>query len=236
VNPLLLPVVAVQGMWVRTRTEELPPAGGPTSGAVGEAAESPAPPVRIAVLGESTAAGCGVDSHGDGFAGALARELVERSRRPVVWEVVGRHGATARRIRHRLLPQVGTDLDIAVLLAGANDVLSRRTPEAWAEDLAAIVDGLAGRAEQVAVAGLPPFGAFPSLPATLGRYLAGRAAALDAASRQVCAGRPQVTWIGAADVLTPGPEFFARDGFHPSAVGYGHWARMVADGLAVRAV
>lgn len=33
--------------------------------------------------------------------------------------------------------------DVAVLLAGANDVLTRRTPEEWWDDLAAILDGLA---------------------------------------------------------------------------------------------
>ncbi|WP_369751302.1 hypothetical protein, partial [Micromonospora sp. ATCC 39149] len=84
-NPVLLPVVAAQGIWLRARTEILPPAGGPTTGA------TPAPPdvstgavdarpLRLGVLGESTAAGCGADTHDEGFTGALARALAERTR------------------------------------------------------------------------------------------------------------------------------------------------------------
>lgn len=227
-NRLLLPVVAVQGRWMRSAIRMAPPAGGPTRGTVGDAT---GPPLRLGVLGDSTAAGCGVDTHDNGFAAWLARDLAARTGRPVVWEVVGQFGATARRIRHRLLPQLGGNLDVAVLLAGGNDVLTRRTPDQWRDDLAAILDGLTGRSEQVVVAGLPPFASFPSLPATLGRYLAERASALDTVSRQLCAQQPRTTWTGPAGL--PPPDCFAHDHFHPSASGYRLWARAVADRIAL---
>ncbi|MEK8142937.1 hypothetical protein NKH18_14565 [Streptomyces sp. M10(2022)] len=79
--------------------------------------------------------------------------------------------------------------------------------------------------------GIPPFADFPSLPSALARYCAKRAAALDRASQQVCAERPRATWMGSADIMQITPDFFARDGFHPSAHGYGRWARAVADQL-----
>ncbi|MBS2964403.1 SGNH/GDSL hydrolase family protein [Actinocrinis puniceicyclus] len=228
-NPLLLPVIAAQGIWVRRRTEVLPHAAGPTTGTVGDQRDGR--PLRIAVLGESTAAGCGVDTHDEGFTGSLARELSERSGRPVAWEVVGQYGATGRRVRHRLLPRLGGDFDLAVLLAGANDVLARRAPREWREDLCAIVDDLAVRCGQVVVVGLPPFAVFPSLPGTLRAYLAARAAVLDGVSRQVCAQRPRATFLTSTDAMAVAADFFARDGFHPSAYGYQRWAQMVADGL-----
>jgi lysophospholipase L1-like esterase len=184
--------------------------------------------MSIAVVGESTAAGYGVDSHDLAFAGCLARELAVRSGRRVRWAVVGQDGATARRIRHRLVPQLGRDLDLAVLLAGANDVLSRRSPRQWGDDLTAIVDDLANRARKVVVTGIPPFELFPALPRTLARYLAEGAATLNAVSRQVCGDHPRATWIGASDGLDIGPEFFGPDRFHPSTVGYERWARDVA--------
>jgi lysophospholipase L1-like esterase len=230
VNPLLVPIAAAQGTWMRSTIKMASPAAGPTSGTVGDPFR---PPVRVAVVGESTAAGCGVDTHDHGFPGWLARELAARTRRPVRWEVVGQFGATARRIRYRLLPRLGENLHVAVLLAGANDVLTRRTPGQWRDDLAAIVDELTDRAEHVAVAGVPPFAAFPSLPTTLGRYLAQRAGALDAMSQQVCAEQPRATWISSTDILPIGPDFFAHDRFHPSAAGYRRWARAVADHLAL---
>jgi lysophospholipase L1-like esterase len=227
-NPLLLPIVAVQGIRVRRTTEAMPPAAGPRTGRVGDPAGEP---LRVGVVGESTAAGCGVDRHDQGFAGALARDLSARTGRPVEWHVVGQDGATARRIRYRLLPQLGDGMDVAVLLAGVNDVLTRRAPSQWAEDLEAIVRDLVTRADRVVVAGLPPFGAFPAMPATLRRYLAERAAALDEVSRQVCARQQRARWVGAATLLPAGPGFFAADNFHPSAIGYRYWARMVATQL-----
>jgi lysophospholipase L1-like esterase len=199
VNPLLLPIVAAQGMWMRSTIKLVSPAAGPTSGTAGDP----------------------------------SRELAARARRPVRWEVVGQFGATARRIRYRLLPRLGENLNVAVLLAGGNDVLTRRTPEQWRDDLAAILDDLTDRAEQVAVTGVPPVAAFPSLPSTLGRYLAQRASALDAVSQQVCAEQPRTTWISSTDILPIGPDFFAQDRFHPSAPGYRRWAQAVADHLAL---
>ncbi|GLZ81062.1 hypothetical protein Afil01_58690 [Actinorhabdospora filicis] len=216
------PLVAAQGLWVRARTEKLPEAAGPRTGVTGEGA-----PLRLAVLGDSTAAGCGVDDHENGFTGALAAALAARGHR-VEWSVTGANGATSRRVRHRLLPEV-PPATIAVLLAGTNDVLARRPPGDWREDLSAIVDGLP--AERVAVVGLPLFAEFPRLPRALGRYLARRAEGLDAVAREVCAARPNAQWIPSAESFPVPPGFFARDGFHPSAAGYRHWARLVAGHL-----
>ena len=227
-NPLLLPVAAAQGMWLRSTIRMAPPATGPTSGTVGTTSRTP---LSVAVLGESTAAGCGVESHDIGFTGWLARAIAGRTQRPVQWQVVGQFGATARRLRYRLLPQLGEDLDVAVLLAGGNDTMSGRSPDEWRDDVTAIVDDLMARAGQVVVAGVPPFALFPSMPATLGRYLSERAAALDEVSRQVCAARPCTTWVTMTEV--PTPDFFASDRFHLSAAGYRRWAEVVADHLVL---
>jgi lysophospholipase L1-like esterase len=229
VNPLSLSLVAAQGIWLRATLDLCAPAAGPTSGSVPVGS---GPPVRVAVLGESTAAGCGVATHDEGFPGGFARELAARTGRPVAWEVVGQHGATGRRIRYRLVPRLSRDLTVAVLMAGGNDVLSRRPPGQWRDDLSAIVDELADRAGRVVVTGTPPFADFPSLPRTLARYLVARADAVDEVSRQVCAHRPTATWIGSAELPPVEPDFFGPDRFHPSAVGYRRWAAAVAQRIA----
>lgn len=191
-NGLQRPVAAVQGLWLRSTIKFAPPATGPTHGTIGTTSR---PALRIAVLGDSTAAGCGVPTHEDGFTGSLAREFAARTQRPVEWQVAGQFGATARRIRYRLLPRVGADLDVAVLLAGANDVMSGRSPDEWLDDLAAIVDELIERADRVVIAGVPPFARFPAIPPTLGRRLGERAAVLDEVSQRICAVRPCTTWV-----------------------------------------
>lgn len=228
---LLLPVVAVQAMWKRHRKVAIPAAEGPSSGVV--LGRDDHRPLRIAVLGDSLAAGYGVHTHAEGFAGSLAVHLAERTGRAVAWTAVGQYGATARRIRHRLLPRLDREADLAVVVGGANDVLVDRHPDEWAEHLGFIVDELGGRAEQVMVAGIPPFEHLPCMPGALGRHLAARANALDLASQEVCAARPAAAWVDGQLLLPFVPEYFAKDGFHPSASGYRRWSGAVADTIPV---
>ncbi|GAA3378607.1 hypothetical protein GCM10020367_58800 [Streptomyces sannanensis] len=96
-----------------------------------------------------------------------------------------------------------------------------------------MIGELAQRADQVVVTGIPPFAKFPSVPGTLGRYLGERAAVLDEVAQRVCADVQGATWIGSTNVLPMGPDFFARDRFHPSAQGYREWAQVVAGKLAL---
>lgn len=227
-----LPVVAMQGVRVRRTTPVLPPAGGATSGRVGPAGERA---LQLGVLGESTAAGCGVATHEEGIAAALAGELAARSGRPVEWTVAGEFGATVRRIRHRILgpflDEAPGRLDVAVLLAGVNDVLTRSNPSQWRSDLEAVVDRLAASSGLVLVTGVPPFGEFPSLPRTLASYLDERGRALDAMTEEVCRSRDDVVWLPSHGLLTGTPDMFAVDGFHPSGVGYRRWAAAMAAAL-----
>ncbi len=224
-NPVWLPVVAAQGLWLRSTLRLASAPGGGTSGsAPGPAAT----PLRLAVLGDSTAAGCGVTGHDEAFAAVFAREIAERIRRPVDWQVLGQFGATARRIRFRLVPHIGENLDMVVLLAGANDVMAGRGPALWRDDLIGILTDLAHRVRHVVVAGMPPFAQFPAIPAKLGRYLGERGDALDTVSRQVCGRHPERTTFVGSPAGTPPPGFFSADRFHPSALGYRLWAENVA--------
>lgn len=224
-NPVAMGVVAAQGLWVRRRIPRLPQAGGAATGLVGD---DEGGVLRVAILGESTAAGLGVDSHAEGFPGGFARELAERAGRGVRWQVTGRDGATIRYVRHRMLDSVVDEHDCVVLLIGANDVLTRTPATRWAEDLGSVLDTLSWRAGQVLVPSVAPFERFPSLPRTLAGYLADKARALDEVARSVCDARPGADWVDSSDGLSIGPEFFASDGFHPSAVGYARWAARVA--------
>ncbi|UNK70990.1 SGNH/GDSL hydrolase family protein [Microbacterium sp. H1-D42] len=228
-NPLLMPLVAVQGRRARSQIEVLPEAGGPTTGrtndGVGEG-------LRVIVVGESTAAGCGAATHEEAFAGEFARALSGRRDKPVQWTVQGRHGATIRRVRYRMLPDLDTPVDVAVLLIGVNDVLTRTPVAQWGDDLAAVVEALDAAAERTVVAGIPPFDAFPALPRALRTYLSERGRALDAAAQEVCAAGRGVSWLSSADIADADATFFARDGFHPSPAGYRRWANDVALAVA----
>lgn len=227
-NPVLLPVIAAQGLWVRRRVEALPEASGPTTGTTaGNGA-----PMRLVVVGESTAAGCGASTHDEAFTGAFARALASRRAQPVTWTVHGRNGATLCRVRYRILPGLDGGADVMVLLIGVNDVLNRTPAQQWNDDLAAVLTALTERSQRVVVAGIPPFEAFPSLPRALRGYLAARGRVLDDIARSLCATYAQAFWIASTDLVPADAEFFARDGFHPSPAGYQRWAQTLSDQIA----
>lgn len=223
-----IPKVVRQGRQVRESTELLPQASGPTRGTAGRSWLWR--PLRMTVIGESTAAGSGASMHEEAFAGRLAHYLVEETGRAVDWHVVGENGATINRTQEFQLPSVGTEIrDVCVLLTGVNDVINRTRASYWREDLSAVVDTLALRCELVVVAGLPDFTKFPALPSELGDYLASRANALDTEARRICGAREGVLWTDTVDAMKDASsEFFAHDGFHPGPVGYDMWARAVA--------
>jgi lysophospholipase L1-like esterase len=220
----------VQGRRFASTVTMAPPAAGSPSGSVDG---RDGPPVRLVVLGDSMAAGHGVSFHGDGLAAQLAARLADRWGRPVAWRTIGQFGATTRRIRHRLLPTITEPCDVAVLMAGGNDVLSRRPLSQSQDDYAAILDGLTAWADRVVAFGVPPFRCFPSLPWALSRYLSARGARFDAMARRLCHERG-VDWISAS--VTLDDDFFARDGFHPAPVGYAFIADTVADALGSMAL
>lgn len=231
-NLIDLPLVALQGMWVSRRLASLPAAAGPTRAFT---ASPVGPPVRLLVVGESTAAGCGADTHDGAFTGAFARVLEEQRGRQVRWAVYGESGVRIRRLRHHVLPNVTEEADVAVLLIGVNDVVARTPVAQWREDLAAVLDDLRGQADTVIMAGIPRFESFPALPSALRGYLAERGRALDGAARALCAERSGVIWVE-SPATEPAADFFARDGFHPSVAGYERWARHLGSRLAARGV
>lgn len=227
-NPLLLPVVAVQGAWVRRKMTVLPEASGSATGLAHGVGETP---LRLAVLGESTAAGCGAPTHEEAFPGAFARALAQRENRSVQWSVHARNGATIRRVRYRILPEFEGRVDLAVLMIGVNDVLSRNSVEQWRQDMSAVLDSLAVKATLVIVAGIPPFDEFPSFPNTLRSFLDEQALALDGVARELCETRPNTLWIGSKGLGLTDAAFFATDGFHPSSIGYHRWAQGITERL-----
>lgn len=218
----LLPVLAVQGMSLRRAIPRLPGAGGPAEGLV----DGDGPPLRLAVLGESTAAGVGARTHALGLPGSLARRVADRAGRAVRWQVSGRIGADARLTRAELARALDP-ADVVVVLLGVNDTIGFRPAGSWTRDLLRLVVDLRARHGRVVLGGVPPMAAFPALPQPTRAVLGLKAAELDAAAARVARRAP-----GVAHVPTPrdmlGGELFCADRFHPSEEGYRRWADLLA--------
>ncbi|WP_110208146.1 SGNH/GDSL hydrolase family protein [Nocardioides daejeonensis] len=205
-----LPVVVGQGLGVRRRTPRLPEAQG-VEGVRG----TPGAPFRLAVVGDSLAAGVGVTSHDDTVAGHLAQLLAEERRHEVRWRVDARNGTTAEEIRALL---AGVDLretDAVLISVGVNDTKDLHTLGRWRRELTALLDHVLREASQaqVVLLGVPPMERFPALPRPLADVFGARATRLRAVAAEVVASRPRVRHL-LLDL--PGdPTAFAADGFHP---------------------
>jgi lysophospholipase L1-like esterase len=219
------PVVLTQGRRLRGTVPHLPDAAPPWSG------EVPGPdPLRLLVLGDSTAAGVGARTQAEALPGHLARVLNERTGRGIRWRAVGENGATARDIAERYLDDAISDpADLLFLSIGANDALALRGPAAFRRDVRRILDAFAARNPGAAVlmSSLPVFGRFELLPQPLRRTLYRHSLALEGAARRIVESRPRHVMSGHPPPYAPG--FFAEDRFHPSASGYRDWAEWAID-------
>jgi lysophospholipase L1-like esterase len=213
------PRALLQGLRVLLTTPRLaPPAGEAGHFGNGAAIER-----RVVGIGDSVAAGTGVQRLQDCLTACCAQMLHQRTRLAVAWQVCGRNGATSATVLQDLVPVVPPG-DVYVISVGVNDVTRRVTPAVFARNLGAIHDGLRARSPAAAVvfAGLPPLELFPALPAPLNAVLGERARELQQAAAEILASRPSTCCYRFPDVVPPGE--FASDGFHPAESAVRAWA------------
>ena len=215
----LAPVLLLQGRRLRRTIPRLPDAALPWSGEL----SGPAP-LRLLVLGDSTAAGVGAATQDEALPGFLAREFLSRFKRGTTWRAIGRNGATARDvITDHLADATSEPFDVVFLTIGANDALGLRGRMAFSRDIRHIVQKLrdANPDALVLVSLMPRFDRFESLQNPVRWNLALHAASLDAGARASVAGLPGVFAIPKPPPYTP--TFWASDGFHPGPDGYREW-------------
>jgi lysophospholipase L1-like esterase len=232
----LLPVLLAQGRRVRDSALKLPEAAGERHGVAGTGHVA----LRVLIVGDSSAAGVGVGTQDDAFAGQLAQALAERTGAAVGWQLVATSGHTAGDAARALAGATLQTADLLVTALGVNDVVGQTRAAAF---LAALdeIHALAVTRAQVTHTwhcGLPPMGTFPLLPPPL-RWILGRDAAhLDDALVRHLQGQtarlhlplPEAPRMPGKDDATP-EGWMARDGFHPGLLGYRQWGRQVAEAI-----
>jgi lysophospholipase L1-like esterase len=217
---LQAPVVLPQGRRLRRATPHLPDAAPPWSGTL------PGPdPIRLLVLGDSTAAGVGATTQDEALPGWLGRALHARTGRGIRWRAVGENGATAHDLVERHLDEaLGEPADVLFLTVGANDAMRMRGAATFVRDVRRILDAFAQRNQGAAVlmSSLPVFGRFALLPQPLRTALYRHALALEGAARRVVEARPG--HVMSQDPPPYADDFWADDLFHPGPNGYRDWA------------
>jgi lysophospholipase L1-like esterase len=222
------PVLIAQAMHTRRRLPKLPEADGPRRGSAGQGHA-----LSLLVLGDSSAAGVGVDTQDEALAAQLGHALAERTRRRVDWQLRARSGITTAQALALLREAPVDPAAVAVLVTGVNDVVDQVRPQRAIEARAELWRALQAEAgaRHLVLTPLPPMHHFAGLPQPL-RWVAGRDARLhDRALAAWAAGRRDVTHL-ALD-LPLDAALLARDGFHPGAAVYRAWGQALAEHIAV---
>jgi lysophospholipase L1-like esterase len=199
------------------------------------------PPIRIAMLGDSTAAGYGVLRDRDTPGAQLAIGISEAARRPVHLTNVAVVGAESPDLLVQLDALGRNRPDLAVIMIGANDVTERTKPSVAVPYLEDTVRRLRAIGAEVVVGTCPDLGTIRPLAQPLRAFA--RHFSRDMAKEQtVGVVRAGGRAVSLGDLLGPlfmtHVEFFSEDRFHPSAAGYAAAARAVIpsclDALGIR--
>mgnify|MGYP003789943157 FL=1 len=204
--------------WIGT-TKERPPASDSIYGI-----DFPGEPIRVLLVGDSTAVGYGVKTREQTPAALLAEGLSHVLDRPVNMRSEAVVGAASKDLMEQINAAVDHEPELAFILVGANDIRRQVRPKIAAERLAVAVRALRKTGAEVVVGTVPDMGTIkPILPPlrTVVRHWSRRLARAQTESA-VAAGARVVT-LG--DLLGPlflklGDGFFGEDRFHPSAAAY----------------
>ncbi|APE45284.1 hypothetical protein BOO69_04280 [Sulfitobacter alexandrii] len=214
----LSPVLVAQAVAVRRRALRLPEADGPRHGTLGSGQ-----PLRLRIIGDSSAAGVGVASQDDALAGQLAAMLADDFR--IRWTLDAVTGATTRSTLRRLATRDPEPADVVVTALGVNDVTRQLPARLWLRRQRALLDRVAvlHAPRLIYVSGIPPLEHFPLLPDPLRWTLARHGRRLETALARDLTGRAGIVHVPYDTPAEPG--LMAADGFHPSARLYTLWAR-----------
>lgn len=195
------------------------------------------PPLRLVLLGDSTALGVGVDRVADTVGGQLATLLsTGPGGRRVELSSVGVAGSRASDLATQVARcLLGDRPDVAVILVGANDATSLRRPTDAAAYLGSAVRRLREAGVEVVVGSCPDLGASRAIAPPLRQVVGWLGRRMSRAQvRAVHAAGGNVVDLAAetGPVFRADPNTLCSDMFHPSADGYRIWAYALLPAVA----
>jgi len=220
ITVLLAPVLITQGVYTRIVTPKLPEAEGERAGETGAGK-----PLKLLILGDSAAAGVGVQSQHQALSGQLVSKL--STDRLIEWRLEAETGLKTSDTIKKLEQLESFQVDIVIVSLGVNDVTGNVKLKTWLvlqDQLRSILVAKFG-AKVILLSSIPPMERFPSLPQPLRWYLGRKSKAFNSELlRQTC----DFSELKYMDISFPLEEgFIAKDGFHPSGMAYDHWSDLI---------
>ncbi|CAN3982476.1 SGNH/GDSL hydrolase family protein [Kitasatospora purpeofusca] len=200
-----------------------PRADGVYGEAFADSAAEPQPPLVLAFLGDSTAAGLGVLRARETPGALLAAGLASVAERPVRLANVAFSGGRSADLAGQLEQALACRPDIAVIMIGANDVTRHSPAQLAVRQLGETVAALRAAGCEVVVGTCPDLGTIKPVRPPL-RWVARRVSRQLAAAQTIAVVEAGGRTVSLGSLLGPEfaarPEMFAADRYHPSAQGY----------------
>ena len=232
---VLIPLIALQGWWVRRKALRLGPADGPKTGTVtvfeasndassaltgaapsGARAREPSG-ARLLGLGDSVIAGVGIENTALSLVPQVALRWCPDTVSHVEWRIRAEDGATLNDVIRLLNDGVEGQFDVVIISVGVNDV-TRLTPLVkWQSLLMLLIARLREHSPDATLVFLmvPPMDRFPMLPQPLRAMLGIRAAMLNRVLGWVIGAHHGVIGVDLATEFDA--SLLATDGYHPNA-------------------
>lgn len=221
---LCMPVIALQGLWLRRTATRLPEATGEKTGISGQGAR-----IDLLAIGDSIIAGVGTGTTECSLPVQFSHSLAASRSCCVHWRVEGRNGAKIEDIRKRIRNMDrGQKADVILVSIGVNNVTGLSSTRHWRFNFNELVAELKRKWPQsrVIFAGLPPMEKFPLPPQPLRFLLGRRAMVLDSIAAEIISQQAHMFHIPTD--IDPVQQEFCEDGFHPSAESCATWAKELA--------
>lgn len=221
---ILLPIIAIQGIKVRKKMPRLPEARGERDGVIGSGK-----PLSLLILGDSAAAGVGVETQQDALSGAIITELGNEF--TLTWKLQAQTGNTTQQVIQAAKQISDQQYDIVITSIGVNDVTKFTSARSWLKQQKQLFADIQNRFKPklIIVSGVPPMQHFPALPNPLAWLFGKYAAQMNQVLQQWLMPQDKFKFIQ-YDIK----EFqalnlpMASDGFHPSKEIYAIWGQQIA--------
>ncbi|ORE97863.1 SGNH/GDSL hydrolase family protein [Aurantimonas sp. 22II-16-19i] len=220
---LLLPVYVWQGLQTRRRVLRMVPPMGRTSGCLGAETAGDAE-VKLLVIGDSSAAGVGVDRIDDSLGPKLAERIAALTGLSVFWRAAGANSAVSAEIRDHVVPNLPREaFTHIVLMIGTNDAKNFHGGRRFKKSFGSLLYALKAKWPEARIVWSPPVDLkrVPALPRGLAHVLELRARIVRKIGARLCAERGAIV---ATTLPRVEPAGFSRDGFHASVEGYAYYA------------
>ncbi|WP_410564995.1 SGNH/GDSL hydrolase family protein [Acinetobacter sp. H1(2024)] len=221
---LLLPILFVQGNKVRKNTPRLLEPKGEREGGIGQGK-----PLSLLILGDSAAAGVGVETQKDALSGAIIQEL--QNEFFLQWKLHAKTGDTTRQVFHALQHLEERKYDVIVTSIGVNDVTNLTSAKSWIQQQKQLFEHIQKRFQPklIIVSGVPPMQHFPALPNPLAWLFGQYAEQMNQKLQQWLAPQSQFKFLQYdIETFQAMNLTMASDGFHPSKEVYEIWGRQIA--------